>query len=196
MSSERTNLMTKRRLIIAGAIIVASVWALRPVERDRTPQLPQSPTVPTADPSTQSLSASLDLVAFQTPLWVAPPAPPPAPPPTPAPPPPAPLRLQLLAIIKSGDDANGRSAGASGSPSSATYSAMFYDPDANKVIVLAEGDTLPGAGGRTIAKITALDIQIREPRTAGGGGGRDAVTTLTIRPGGGGGGEPTKGGGG
>jgi hypothetical protein len=105
----------------------------------------------------------LDLAAFRTPLWVAPP-PPPAPP-APQPPPP-PFRLQLIAIIS---DAGATKGGSAASNSVGVRAALLYDPDQDKLFTVHQGETL---NGRTIERITEKDVLIRD-----GAGAR----TLALR---------------
>ncbi len=158
-----------RRVLLATAVLGSGVWGCWPLRPASPPPDHGDTAFPPASGSPSTSADRFDLVAYQTPLWVAPPTPP-APPPPPAPlPPPPPLRLQLLAIIQSAD---------TGTPA---YSAMFYDPDAGKIVVLKEGDAVPGVGtastGRSIAKVTARDVQIREPAVNGRAA---AVSTISI----------------
>jgi hypothetical protein len=128
-----------RRVLVAGAICttVAGVWAL---------WLPTRPALmltesDTRVASTESPPPPLDLAAFDTPVWtIAEPikvaaAPPP-------PPPPPPLRLQLLGIVREGD----------------AYKAVLYDPDSNKVRVVAAGEELQG---RRVERIAADTVSIK-----------------------------------
>ena len=99
-------------------------------------------------------AVAIDLAAFRTPLWVAPPAPP-APPPTPPTPaksvpepPPPPMKWQLLAII-----------GERTSEASSQPRAMLYDPDADTIIELSKGQQ---NAGRTVMSISGGRIVIRQ----------------------------------
>src|SRR5690606_37850712 len=92
--------------------------------------------------------AALDLDAFRVPLWVAPPAPPePEPEPPPSAPPP-PLRMQLVAVVGSGEQGPG------------AYSAVLYDPDTDRLVVVAAGESL--AEGRVVEGVTASGVSIRD----------------------------------
>ena len=121
-------------LIAPAAAAAWGLWPLRPLEVSR------GESVAPARPSGETALAALDTDAFRAPLWVAPPAPPA--PPAPAAPP-APLRLQLLAVVHEG----------------AAYRAMLYDPDSDKLMVVGEGEK---AGARTVEKVTASGVQIRD----------------------------------
>ncbi|MBX3408181.1 MAG: hypothetical protein KF869_15620 [Phycisphaeraceae bacterium] len=96
---------------------------------------------------------ALNLAAFRTPIWVAPPLPPvPAVPPPqakpePPPPPPPPLKWQLLAIVRAPEDAALR--------------AMIYDPESDAVIELAAGDAHSSA---TISAVHADRVIIQRGR--------------------------------
>jgi hypothetical protein len=144
----------RRRLRIAaclGAVALAAWWAFAPLEApDLTvPELNEADAAPGA-----VRLASLDLEAFRAPLWVAPPAPP-EPEPAPAPPPPPPpLRMQLLAVV--------------GGPGA--YSAVLYDPDADRLVVVAAGESL--AEGRVVEGVTASGVSIRDDQ---------GVRTLALR---------------
>ena len=167
-----------RRVMLAAVVLGCGAWAFWPLRPASPLAGHDGAALPPASGDPSSTPDRFDLVAYQTPLWVAPPPAPAPPPPPPAIPPPPLLKLQLLAIIQSGD---------SGASGGTTYSAMFYDPDAGKILVLKEGDAIPSGGGggagggasttRSIAKVTARDVQIREPAV----NGRAAmVSTISI----------------
>lgn len=131
--------------VIATSLVLAcgvwGLWPLGPVEVD-----PPEFAAISAAATTEPIRSVFDLAAFNAPLWVAP-VPPPkkvaeAPPPPPPPPPP-PLRWQLLAIIRE----------------DGTYRALLYDPDADKLFTLAEGEQ---SGSRRIARITPTSVDIRD----------------------------------
>lgn len=149
-----------------GLLLLGAVWwAFKPLpEPDlRIPSLDASAPAPEV-----ARLAVLDTHAFATPLWVTPPAPP-APPPTPAPPPPPPpLKVQLIAIVQN--------------PAAPEQppSALFYDPDADRLVTLKEGDQI---AGRTIQRITSLGVELRE-----GGGTRTLALSDVPAPAGGTGG--------
>jgi hypothetical protein len=139
-----------------SAVALAAWWAFAPLHaRDiSVPELNEADSEPGA-----IRLAALDLDAFRIPLWVAPPAPPePEPePPTPAPPPP--LRMQLVAVVGGPDG----------------YSAVLYDPDADRLVVVAAGESL--AEGRVVEGVTASGVSIRDDH---------GVRTLALREGRGG----------
>ncbi len=141
------------RIASAVALLGSCLWAFWPLGPSRlgVPEIGVAAEAP-AEPA----SPVLDVAAFNAPLWVAPPTQPP-PPPAPSvvatPPPPPPLKWQLLAIVREGD----------------AYKALVYDPDADKVLTLAEGDH---AGPRRVARITPTSVDVRD------GAG---VRTLALR---------------
>lgn len=159
-----------RRLVPAAAIAtiaLAAWWALKPLPEVALPAASPGParTTTTSDSAAQT---AMDTSGFSVPLWVAPPAPPPAPVAEPPPPPPPPLRLRLIAIV--------REPGVSGAAPVA--SVLLYDPDADRLLSLAEGDRL--GDGRTITRITESAVQVREPDRRDGRPG--AVRTLALNP--------------
>jgi hypothetical protein len=164
-----------RRLVPAitvGLIAVTAWWAFKPLPGVELHQPELAAAIETAPPEAPTRLA-LDTRGFSTPLWVAPPASPPPPTPEPPPPPPPPLKLQLIAIVREAND---------------VMSVMLYDPDADRMLSLKEGDALPGAAGRVIEKITAANVQIKDPPTRSG---REpvirtlALTDILAPPGGG-----------
>lgn len=141
------------RLLLAGCAAVVAMcaaWAAWPIAVEPVP-VSAGAAVVTERPATTI--AALDLDAFRVPVWVAP-TPPPAPEKPALPPPP--LKLQLLAIIREGE----------------SYKAALYDPDADKVLVVAAGETL--GAGRAVEAVTATAVSVRD---AGGRG----VRTLALR---------------
>lgn len=142
------------RMLLAGcavAVGMCAAWAVWPTFVQAALVLPQQSAAEGGRPAITL--AALDLDAFRVPVWVAP-TPPPAPE-KPAPPLP-PLKLQLLAIIREGE----------------VYKAALYDPDADKVLVVAAGETL--GAGRAVEAVTATAVSVRD---AGGRG----VRTLALR---------------
>lgn len=136
-----------------GVIAVAAWWAFKPLRPTELPTPDLAAAGTTESPSPSPTRLALDTRGFSTPVWVAPPAPPPPPTPEPPPPPPPPLKLQLIAIVRETND---------------TMSVMLYDPDADRMLSLKEGDALPGAAGRVIQKITAATVQIKDPPARAG----------------------------
>ena len=146
---------TSRRAQWAAIVCVAltGAWAFWPLGAI------ESQSAPPAAPSSTTqgeVRLALDTAPFSAPLWMAPP-PPPAPPPKAEPPAPLPpLRLQLLAIMGSGED----------------LSAVLYDPDADCVIVRKAGES---AAGATVQRIASGEIELVD---------RAGSRTLALRPGG------------
>lgn len=139
------------RLAAMGAVITAAWWALLPLEQ---PDL--SPPPPLGDsedaPVDPAAFAILDDAAFHTPLWVAPPAPPPPVAET-APAQPPPLKLQLLAIVRQETLADRDHAPTGG------YKALLYDPDADKIIEVASGDSI---GSCTVVGIADRELTLKD----------------------------------
>lgn len=129
------------RIVCFVAVALAAAWAVWPLGGSTFANTAAG-TTPPREPKT-IIPRSLDLEAFRTPLWVAPP-PPPAPP-APVPPPP-PLKLQLIAIVAETADSTERSA-------------LFYDPDQDKLLSLRRGDSI---GGRKIEQVTNQSVQVRD----------------------------------
>ncbi|MBX3405071.1 MAG: hypothetical protein KF699_16810 [Phycisphaeraceae bacterium] len=144
-------------LACASSIVACAWWALGTSHHSSTANEPGEPadSVPAArDKSTRTDSPiALDLAAFRTPIWVAPPLPPasaeppPQPKPEPPPPPPPPLKWQLLAIVRSA--------------SNALPHAMIYDPESDSVLELAAGDAHSSA---TISAVHADRVIIQRGR--------------------------------
>lgn len=142
---------------IALTMLTAGWWALRPLE---TPDL-SLPPPPENDlgPSEASTFVALDDAAFRAPLWIAPP---PAPEPAPELPKPAPLpplKIQLLAIVRSPATASDHE-----------YKALLYDPEADKIVEVATGQTI---GERTVVGVTQHEITLKD---------RGGTRKLSLRP--------------
>ena len=131
-----------RRLVLAcgGVTLAGIVWAVWPMG---TPRI-DAPTLQVANAAPAEVPLPpLDVKAFSTPVWTIAAAPPsPAPPPSPPPPPP-PLKLQLIGIIKE----------------EAIYKAVLYDPDTNKLWVVASGQN---AAGHKIDRVAPDAITIKD----------------------------------
>lgn len=146
---------TSRRAQWAAIVCVAmtgswAFWPLGAIEPGRAPPAIPSSTTP------GEVRIALDTTPFSAPLWMAPP-PPPAPPPKVEPPaPPPPLKLQLLAIMGSGDN----------------LSAVLYDPDADRILVRKAGES---AAGATVQRIATGEIELVD---------RAGSRTIALRPGG------------
>lgn len=123
------------------ALALTGVWALRPLPAPRLtlPAMGESPAPAEPEPP-----AALDLAAFSTPLWVAPPPPPQPPPPPPPPPPLPPLKIQLIAIVA--EPGNARSV-------------LVYDPEADRLLTLRAGDAI---AGRTVEQIAGDAVRFKE----------------------------------
>src|SRR6185503_5326007 len=110
--------------------LAAALWALAPLDSpDLTVPDCTTPATATLQTGAKVAVASLDISAFRAPLWVAPSAPPPPAPAAPPPPPRPPFRLQLLAVFR--DNGLDR--------------ALFYDPDRDRLVSVAEGQTIADA---------------------------------------------------
>lgn len=133
---------------------LAAAWAFWPM---RSPGLSSTDAVRSSEVGHDAGATSLDLGAFRSPLWITPPPPPPPPAPPPVPPP---VRLQLLAVIHE----------------EGVYKAVLYDPDADRVVVVAQGETL---GTRTVERVTEAGVQIRD------GSGLRTLALRQPQPGGG-----------
>ncbi len=129
--------------VCAAAVIAAALWALlvpsqRPIE---------APDFAALAPAGEPPPRPLAVAAFDTPVWTIPQvvtaAPPSLPPP---PPPPPPLKVQLIGIIKE----------------EVGYKAVLYDPDTNKVRVVAAGEEVQG---RRVARVAADMMTIGQGAT-------------------------------
>ncbi|MCC6676319.1 MAG: hypothetical protein IT436_04170 [Phycisphaerales bacterium] len=150
------------------AVMLAAWWALRPlpgvtellgVEGGADLRSSQQADEPAPDAPDETAMVALDESVFHAPLWLAPP-PPPAPPPEPAKPAPLPpLKLQLLAIVRVPEAASDE----------ARYRAMLYDPETDKIIEVAAGETI---GDRTVVGVTQHEITLKD---------RAGTRTLSLR---------------
>jgi hypothetical protein len=106
--------------------------------------------------------------AFNVALWTPPPvqdvivsAPPPPPPP---------LKLQLLGIT--------RGAGSTGdSPTASPLRACLYDPDTDRVLIVAQGDTL---GSFTVRELTAEGVEFVDGTRVERLSLRDTASSVTV----------------
>lgn len=127
-----------RRAAIFAAPLACAAFAAWPLEPTHL-----TPTAITQPETAKRQVASLDLAAFRIPLWVAEPAPPaPSAPLAPAAPPP-PLKLRLLAIIHEGE----------------IYKAAVYDPDSDKILVVAAGEKI---GIRNVDKVDKSTLTLQD----------------------------------
>ncbi len=102
----------------AAAVATCTAWAFWPL-----PRRDASPPTPALHERPRTALASLDPEAFRTPIWVAEP-----PPTVPEKPPPAPpVRLRLVAIVRDSDE---------------LLRAILFDPDSNRLITAAAGETI------------------------------------------------------
>lgn len=138
-------------IIAAGAcaVALAAAWSFRP-----TPTAPHDfPDLsnPPETPAQESAADTLNLAAFQARIWN------PRPDPVehkvaedkPAAPPPAPLRLQLVAIVRDGEELR----------------AALYDPDANELRLARIGDSV---ARHTITLVDATGVELRPPGATSG----------------------------
>ncbi|MBX3378328.1 MAG: hypothetical protein KF678_15135 [Phycisphaeraceae bacterium] len=128
-------------ILSAAAAAGAAVFALWPVK----PRTIPAPVIERAPEPAKRTLAALDLAAFRAPIWVAEPPPPAPPAPVPAPPPPPPLKIQLLAIIREAETGG--------------YKAAVYDPDTDKVLIVAAGERL---GPRTVEQIDQTSLTLSD----------------------------------
>ncbi|MCC6660715.1 MAG: hypothetical protein IT437_07490 [Phycisphaerales bacterium] len=134
----------------ASAVTFCAAWTAWPLapEPVTAPALTAIPERPAPSPAGLD---PLDMDAFRVPIWVAPPPPPAQHKPDPPPPP---LRLRLLAIVhESGHNV-----------------AAIYDPDADRVRIVGEGQAL--SPGCTVEAIAPGAITLRDS---------GALRTLTLR---------------
>jgi len=130
-----------RLILPVAAAAGAAVFGLWPIQSQSTsgPELERIP-----EPAARTV-ATLDLSAFRAPIWVAEPLPPTPSAPAPAPLPPPPLKIQLLAIIREAE------------PDS--YKAAVYDPDTDRVLIVAAGERL---GLRTIEQVDKTSLTLSD----------------------------------
>lgn len=150
---------TDAALIAASAVcLAASAWWAMSASGDSMRTGEQGHVEPMINAEIEDRTPAdsliaLDLAAFRTPIWVAPPLPPapPADPDSPAKPkaepPPPPLKWQLLAIVRASGDT--------------PVHAMIYDPESDAVVELAAGNTHAGA---TIESVSDDRVTIRRGR--------------------------------
>ncbi|MFN0131458.1 MAG: hypothetical protein ACKVW3_02835 [Phycisphaerales bacterium] len=152
-------------LVACGiAIIISLSFAIAPLDwpHIETPAL-ETPAPFEAPPRI----ASFDVDAFRAPIWVADPPPPIPLPAAPLAPPPPPLRLQLLAIIREPGPEASTIANTTEASAAApwTYRATLYDPDTDRLYVVAAGDVV---GTRTVERVGADEVRLSDaagPRT-------------------------------
>jgi hypothetical protein len=137
------------RVLTLMCIAACGVWAFMPLGPAQVSVPEISASAAAARPPTPS---SLDLAAFNAPLWVAPAPASPSVAEAPPPPPP-PLKWQLLAIVR--EDTG--------------YKALVYDPDTDRLLVLKEGDD---SGPQRVERVTATTMDVR---------GGTGVRTLALR---------------
>ena len=138
---ERSKRRTRRVALLCGVIVLTGAgWALLP----GGPGPIEAPSLEFAGAQVdRPIVAPLDFKAFQTPVWTIAAAPQPPTPAAPPPPPPPPLKLQLIGIIKE-DQA---------------YKAVLYDPDTNKLFVVASGED---AAGHAVDHVAADSVALRD----------------------------------
>ncbi|MFN0132484.1 MAG: hypothetical protein ACKVW3_08160 [Phycisphaerales bacterium] len=162
------------------AIIISLSFALAPLPRPHV----ETPALDTPAPAVgPTRIATLDVDAFRAPIWVADPPPPVPPPSSPPATPPPPVRLQLLAIIREPGPEASTIANATKADAAApwTYRATLYDPDTDRLYVVAAGDVV---GTRTVERVDADEVRLSDaagsrtlslrypPRDLPQGGGR------------------------
>ncbi len=125
-------------VLVSGMVVIAAAFAVWPMHAVKV----ETPRIELPQPESKQLAA-LDLKAFRAPIWVAEPAPPPPPALTQPPPTPPPLKLQLLAILNE----------------KGVYKAAVYDPDGDRIIVVAAGEKI---GTRTADSITRTSLVLKD----------------------------------
>lgn len=140
MKPRRSKGQNARLLAMLALIGACASFAAWPVSVSPPPE--SAPDLSEKEPAKKQTLA-LDLAAFRVPLWVADPAPPPPPVAAAPPSPPSPLKLQLLAIIHESD----------------VYKAAVYDPDSDRILVVAAGERI---GGRSVDKIDKASLTLRD----------------------------------
>ncbi|MDP1661044.1 MAG: hypothetical protein Q8L55_03935 [Phycisphaerales bacterium] len=129
----------QRWVWVAAAALPLLVWALWPIgERD----LPSGPAPAPVARAGASQRLPLQIAAFDAPIWTLDP-------PLPAPStPPPPLRLQLVGMVRD-----------SGAGTGGVLKAVIYDPDADGLVVVAEGARV---GPRTVTRIDATGVTLTD----------------------------------
>lgn len=144
----RSRRRTRRTLIAAALLTLASLaWSVWPAHRAGFGAPVSLPGSSFPRPAAHSpWASSVDLAAFNAPLWVDPPRPIVAK--VDAPAGPAPLRLQLIAILN---------APATAGALTSAPRAILYDQGADKLITVAAGDSI---GARTISAIDPEGVTV------------------------------------
>jgi hypothetical protein len=152
---QRSRRSTLRTAFLCGGVVFTALgWALW---RPSMPRV-EAPSLQLAGQGDEPTSLPpLDANAFNTPVWTIAAAPRPPALPSPAPPPPAPLKLQLIGILREDGE----------------YKAVLYDPDINRLFVVATGEE---AEGHKIDRVAADAISIRDGAL---------IRTLALKTGGG-----------
>ncbi len=127
-----------RQAMIFATLLACGAFAVWPLDATHV----QTPVISPPEVATKQVAA-LDLAAFRVPLWVAEPAPPPPPEPVVAVTPPPPLNLQLLAIVREGQ----------------VYKAAVYDPDLDRILVVAAGEKV---GTRSVQRVDKATMTLRD----------------------------------
>jgi hypothetical protein len=140
----------RTRWIVLGVVLVAGVFALW----TKGVNPPHIEIGSSGTGSSTVAVAPLDVAAFDAPVWTIASAPEPTKPAPPPPPPPAPLKLQLLGITVEGGQ----------------YRAVVFDPDTNKMHIVASGDTV---GTRLVQRVEKEEVAFALGAV---------VQTLTLRP--------------
>jgi hypothetical protein len=150
--SRRRTLRTAS--LCSGGLLLAMGWA---IWKPRLPTIEIPAMLPADQGDAEAKLPPLDVKAFDTPVWTIAAAPQAPAPPSPPPPPPPPLKLQLIGILREAEQ----------------YKAVLYDPDSNKLFVVATGEE---AQGHMIDRVAADAITVRDGAL---------VRTLKLRSGGG-----------
>lgn len=145
-----------RRWAIGGGVLVlaAAAWAGWPQRNE--PVAPAQLRVAATGPAVVKLQ-TIDIAAFNAPIWNPTPSPKPA---APLPP----LRLQLVAIT-----------GEVAPDGTRQFRAAVYDPDTDSLFQVIEGEKV---AGRSVVRVTAGEIEIAEAT------GRRRLVLDVLAPGG------------
>ncbi len=146
--------------VCVAAVAASAAWSLNPVAVPAIEAKATDPDRALLDTglAADTEAAPIDLAVFDAPLWrivEAPPPPAPKPVVQAPPPPPPPLKLQLLGIRSDGDQRR----------------AVLYDPDQDRVFIVASGESI---AGREVDSITEASVLLRD---------RSGVRTLALTTG-------------
>lgn len=159
-NAARTTVGWRARGLALVPVLACAAWALWPLGSANTlSAVPKGAAQPGLQRSADQVTDhghAISLASFQTPLWVVPPPPPPPPPtpepvkPAPPPPPPPAFKWQLISITREPSDA----------ARSVAYAAVFYDPQADRLVNARAGDEV--GTGRRVERVLADRVEVRQ----------------------------------